>query len=119
MWYNNHMAYKDKETQRLYQQRYYRNHKPEFRTYIRDRRYRVKEWVDSLKNNCERCGYDRCKAALEWHHRDSTEKEHAISSMVRERRPHELILLEIKKCQLLCSNCHAEKHWPDTKLVLR
>ncbi len=115
VWYNTHMTYKDTEARRLYAQRYYQEHKPEFRTYIRDRRYRIKEWVDSLKNNCERCGYNACKRALEFHHRDSSEKEHSISSMVRERKSHELILLEIKKCQLLCANCHAEKHSPKIK----
>ena len=56
---------------------------------------------------CVACGYDRCAAALHFHHRDPATKEFAIGgrglahSIDRLRR-------EAAKCDLLCSNCHAE-----------
>lgn len=58
---------------------------------------------------CRLCGYDKCIAALEFHHTDPTQKEFQISkrwSMTDER-----IKSEIDKCVLLCSNCHRETHW--------
>lgn len=58
---------------------------------------------------CVRCGYDRCKAALEFHHRDPKEKRFLISGGAYTRRWSDLEE-ELRKCDLLCSNCHRELH---------
>jgi Helix-turn-helix domain len=55
---------------------------------------------------CVVCGYDRCLAALQFHHRDSTKKSFAISLRGRTRSIDKL-RQEAKKCDLLCANCHA------------
>jgi DNA-directed RNA polymerase subunit RPC12/RpoP len=55
---------------------------------------------------CERCGYDKCLNALEFHHRDPTEKDPKWSrgwNITRLRK-------ELDKCDLLCANCHREVH---------
>jgi hypothetical protein len=57
---------------------------------------------------CERCGYSKCNAALQWHHMDPTQKEFGISS--KRGSPVESLKKEIDKCTLLCANCHAEVH---------
>lgn len=57
---------------------------------------------------CERCGYDRCLAALEWHHRDPTAKEFALNDGAT--RSLERMREEVAKCDLLCANCHREVH---------
>lgn len=57
---------------------------------------------------CIRCGYDKCEGALEFHHRDPTEKCFGIS---RTNRSFAKQLEEAKKCDLLCVNCHAEEHY--------
>ena len=56
---------------------------------------------------CQRCGYDRCIQALQFHHMDPTQKDFTISgkTMAWER-----IQDELDKCLLLCANCHAELH---------
>ncbi len=55
---------------------------------------------------CERCGYDRCVTALEFHHRDPDEKDEDICVLTKSSW--ERIASEIEKCDLLCANCHRE-----------
>jgi transposase len=72
------------------------------------RRRKVKRiLVDEAGGVCQICGYDRCIAALEFHHLEPTDKRFSLShrgvarSLARARA-------EARKCMLLCSNCHAE-----------
>ena len=55
---------------------------------------------------CERCGYDKCNAALEFHHLDPTQKD----PMGLRKFGLQSLIKEIDKCILLCSNCHREEH---------
>lgn len=56
---------------------------------------------------CIRCGYDKCLKALEFHHIDPSQKEFTISNAnFRLKEASE----EIKKCILICANCHRELH---------
>lgn len=60
---------------------------------------------------CCICGYDKCSSALEFHHINPQDKDFSISTfMIRSKGTLELALGEIKKCVLLCSNCHREFH---------
>ena len=62
---------------------------------------------ESLGGKCIRCGYDTCLKALEFHHIDPSKKDFTISN------DHFRLLdavEEIKKCILICSNCHKELH---------
>ena len=75
--------------------------------YTNDRQKRNKERAIIQKGGkCERCGYSKSVAALEFHHRDRTEKGQGIAKMML--RKWNDILAEIEKCDLLCSNCHRE-----------
>ena len=56
------------------------------------------------------CGYDKCPGALHFHHVDPTEKDLGISDMRGSIRGWATIIIELRKCILLCSNCHAEVH---------
>lgn len=59
--------------------------------------------------SCVKCGYNKCIAALEFHHRDPTQKEFQISK--RWSMTDEAVKKEIDKCDLLCANCHREVHY--------
>jgi hypothetical protein len=59
-----------------------------------------------LGGKCRICGYDRCPAALDFHHTDPLGKDFNISASTSPER----ILREIQKCELLCSRCHREVH---------
>ena len=65
--------------------------------------------VDYKGGKCEKCGYDKCIAALDFHHLDPNEKDPSWASM--KTRSFESIQEEIDKCILLCSNCHREEHY--------
>lgn len=57
---------------------------------------------------CSICGYHRCINALEFHHINPEQKEMKIScngGMAFEKQ-----ITEIKKCVLVCANCHREIH---------
>jgi hypothetical protein len=58
---------------------------------------------------CERCGYDRCPDALDFHHRDPTEKDFQVSAGAYRRWA--LMVRELDKCVMLCANCHREEHY--------
>ncbi len=63
---------------------------------------------------CERCGYDKCEAALQFHHIDPTEKDFSISHInLGQEFNLEKLYKEVDKCILLCANCHAEEHYKE------
>ena len=57
---------------------------------------------------CQVCGYNKCLATLEFHHLDPTIKEYGLSTSwsISWAKTKE----ELKKCILLCANCHREVH---------
>lgn len=61
-----------------------------------------------IGDSCKNCGYNRCSAALEFHHLDPDKKDFQISKS--RSRNFEKIKTEIEKCILLCANCHREVH---------
>lgn len=72
------------------------------------RRRKVKEiLVEESGGCCQACGYDRCVAALEFHHVEPSEKRFALSHR-GVARSLERARAEAEKCVLLCANCHAE-----------
>ena len=71
------------------------------------RRRRVKQTlVAEAGGCCCVCGYDRCAAALEFHHLDPGTKEFNLARCGAHSI--EKLRTEVRKCVLLCSNCHAE-----------
>lgn len=75
-----------------------------------DRQKKFKaELVTYKGGSCERCNYDKCMSALEFHHRDPSEKDFTISKY-KCTKVNDTILKEIDKCMLVCANCHREIH---------
>ncbi|MBU1784514.1 MAG: hypothetical protein KKG95_04155 [Candidatus Omnitrophica bacterium] len=61
------------------------------------------------KEKCEKCGYNKCIEALEFHHLYDQQKEFGISSKGYTRSWIK-VKAEIDKCILVCANCHREIH---------
>ncbi len=71
------------------------------------RRRKVKRMlVEEAGGACTVCGYDRCIAALEFHHVEPADKHFALS--LRSARSIASSRAEAEKCILLCANCHSE-----------
>lgn len=66
---------------------------------------------------CTQCGYSKYRGALEFHHLDKSQKDFSLSELVRRKASPIKLLEEIKKCVLLCANCHRKAHQkiPSTK----
>jgi hypothetical protein len=80
------------------------------------RRRRVKEiLVKEHSGRCRLCGYDRCMAALQFHHLDPKQKSFSVSRRGITRTIAE-VRAEARKCVLLCANCHAEVEAGFTRL---
>lgn len=77
--------------------------------YVKDSRKRRKEdIVYVMGGKCQLCGYNKAITALELHHINPEEKEFGIGQILN--KDWNLINDEIKKCILLCANCHREYH---------
>lgn len=106
------MPYKDPKKQKESQHRFYLKNKEKARENTRRRRKEYKQWFFKIRESlfCEICKENHT-ACLDFHHKDSSQKECTVSKTVNELYPKEKILKEIKKCIVLCSNCHRKLHW--------
>jgi transposase-like protein len=71
------------------------------------RRQAKQTLVEEAGGRCVLCGYDRCAAALHFHHRDPATKAFGVGSRGLGRALDRL-REEAAKCVLLCANCHTE-----------
>lgn len=79
---------------------------------------KVKQWRKNTKERmvtamggcCQICGYNRSTNALEFHHLDPTVKERGFGDLRANNRKWSLLVEELRKCVMLCSNCHKEVH---------
>lgn len=78
----------------------------------------VKKWRKNAKlrlirafgGRCCVCGYDKCAEVFEFHHLNPSEKEITWGQMRSNIKGWNLIIVEMRKCIMVCSNCHKEIH---------
>lgn len=68
---------------------------------------------EKISIGCKICGYNKAPFALEWHHPEDDKKDNPSNLL---KRSWERYQDEIKKCVLLCCNCHREVHSGVTEL---
>lgn len=74
---------------------------------VSERRRRVKhQLVQEAGGSCRICGFKEHQAALQFHHRDPSQKLFHLSHKGMTRGISRM-RVEAKKCVLLCANCHA------------
>ena len=73
------------------------------------RRNRKKLLISISGSKCNICGYNKAISALEFHHINPEEKEYGLA---QKGTCHKLEndIQELKKCILVCANCHREIH---------
>lgn len=74
---------------------------------LNHRAKRKEEIVYVMGGKCQLCGYCKCIKALECHHINPEEKEEDFGNLCKNW---ENIKIELKKCVLVCANCHREIH---------
>jgi len=90
--------------------REYRRRRRNAKTYRAQKRRRLRrktELVAAAGGRCLDCGYQTSLATLEFHHLDPTTKEFGSANFDGSL---ERLLVEVKKCDLLCANCHRLRH---------
>lgn len=81
--------------------------------YVSRRRKAIKlKAIEYKGSKCQKCGYNRCVDAFDFHHLDPNEKEFS-PSRYGHCRSWERVKKELDKCILLCANCHRETHSKD------
>ena len=84
---------------------------------VQRRREKIKELAVEYKGGkCEKCGYDKCIDALEFHHLEPSEKDFSLSEKGY-TRSREKVKKELDKCILVCANCHRELHYKEKKHI--
>jgi hypothetical protein len=103
------VAYRNHADARENRRRYYRLHAEQEKEAVKLRRKATFEWLATFKFKCGKCPECRL-GALDFHHRDRSQKVIAIGAAVSNGWSREKIAAEIKKCDIICSNCHRVGH---------
>lgn len=96
--------------------KYCKKHYKKNKQYYFDKRARrqneMKVWWQEYKANlkCSRCKENH-PVCLQFHHIDPSKKENSVSQLVANLVSKDKILKEIKKCIVLCANCHFKEHY--------
>ena len=69
--------------------------------------------IEYKGGKCQKCGYNQCEGALQFHHKDPNQKEFGLANINLNDSNFSLqkVLEEVDKCELLCANCHFESHY--------
>lgn len=88
---------------------HYQNNKDKYKNKVFENQ--SKWWLEFKRGlKCSKCGFDH-PAALDFHHTDSNKKEFNISNNKNYYKyDSKKLLEEIKKCVVLCANCHRIEH---------
>ena len=63
--------------------------------------------IEYKGGKCQKCGFDKCIGALQFHHMKEKDKNW---NQFKSRRFDDKFKEELDKCLLLCANCHATIH---------
>jgi hypothetical protein len=113
------MPYKDKEVKKAKHKEYSRKHYEENRENIKRQtkeskaKQRVEWYAFKATLKCAHCEFDHI-AAMDFHHEDPTTKEGNVHDYVSNGQ-FAKAYKEIKKCIVLCANCHRIHHYKEKK----
>jgi hypothetical protein len=66
--------------------------------------------IEAMGGKCVCCGYHKSTFALSLHHIDPNEKDISFNRIRANPIAWKKIVVELRKCVLVCSNCHMEIH---------
>lgn len=77
---------------------------------VRKGKYREEVLRIKTEAGCKDCG-NQHPAVLQFHHRDGTDKKDVVGQLISTHKTWKQIQEEIDKCDVLCANCHAIRHY--------
>ena len=77
---------------------------------------RKRELIKMAGGCCIKCGYNKNMSALCFHHVDKSLKKFDLDLRAIGNRSVKNGIAEMRKCVLVCMNCHSEIHHPDLNL---
>ena len=77
---------------------------------------RKRKAVEMLGGECQKCGYRKNLASFHFHHLDPSQKKYNWDKLRLFKW--DRVVKELKKCILLCANCHSELHAPDQNIEI-
>jgi len=95
-----------------YMKKYYATHRKERRERNKKLKQRLREFVDDYKKKtgCQYCKYNKYPHILVFHHKIPLKKQ-GRTCITNQHWSVKRLKEEIKKCVLLCPNCHAIEHY--------
>jgi hypothetical protein len=97
------------EWERTYRRAWLAKNRDKNRLYQRKYMLAAKEWLRRQKDRpCKDCGVRYPAYIMDFHHVRGR-KLFGISAGIR--RSPRAVIREIKKCDLICANCHRERTW--------
>lgn len=102
---------KHKKQVREYKKQHYIKNQKKILTRIKERHLEKMDKINQIKqeNGCEECGMKN-PICLDFHHKNPKTKRFTISFGLNRGFPLKRIMKEIKKCRIICRNCHAVEH---------
>jgi hypothetical protein len=87
---------------------------------------KVKKWrfncknriIEAMGGSCCVCGYKKCQASLALHHLVPNEKDFSFGAIRANPKNWSSLVEELRKCVLVCHNCHNEIHSNITEVPL-
>lgn len=77
---------------------------------LRRRKAKQRQLYEMFDNKCQDCGTtEEREGFFEFHHLDPQQKDREVGSMLNSAS-FDKVLEEVKKCAMLCPNCHKRRH---------
>ena len=100
-----------KSCHKLYNQQWYQNNKALVKQRTRKSNKLYKENIYAVINKlksvpCADCKHSFHPIAMDFDHLDSSTKTDCVSHLIRLMKPLDVILTEVKKCEVVCAVCH-------------
>jgi len=93
-----------------YHKKWYSINKEKRKQQIYDRKKLIRDWYKNYKStlSCETCGESDSRC-IEFHHKDPQQKKFNLGHYLIKGYSINNIFEEIKKCLVLCANCHRKE----------
>jgi len=106
------MPFKDAEARRINRRKWYKINAKSAVEIVKERKQKIKKWFGDYKKGikCSMCSESH-PATIDFHHRNSKEKDNGIAYFVANGYSPKRILRELEKCKVLCANCHRKVHY--------